>query len=101
MYKHSPLFKLKYMCRKCPGKEIWTTRDRVAVSYTVLDLSDYYEKVLGKCKELEKEDFYDGHAVCEKYTELDKKNKAKRMVQYEENSSNPEEKPYIQTLFGT
>lgn len=69
MSKHSALFKLKYMCRKCEGKEIWTTRDRVTVRYCVLDIKDY-EKAMEKRNEtLKKEEVYDGHTIRKKYQE--------------------------------
>ena len=41
MYKHYALFKLKYMCRKCEGKEIWTTRDKVTISFNVFLLREF------------------------------------------------------------
>jgi hypothetical protein len=60
MYKHCPLFKLKYMCRKCEGKEIWTTRDRVAIHYTLVPLETVFEQMMKKNNgELGKEGVFD------------------------------------------
>ena len=46
MQKHSSFFKLKYMCRKCPGKEIWTTRDLVTIHFGIFELREFYKQRL-------------------------------------------------------
>jgi hypothetical protein len=58
-HNHTALFKLKYMCRKCEGKEIWTTRDKVSIRFSILPLEKYYDLMIEKLEKIKRRDVFD------------------------------------------
>lgn len=68
LQQHHSFFKLKYMCRKCEGKEIWTTRNAVIVHYAIVPLTGKNFELMRKQSEVtSRVDVFDGGKVEEKY----------------------------------
>lgn len=42
------------MCRKCEGKEIWTTRDKVIIKFCILPLEKYFDMMVEKLEKKER-----------------------------------------------
>ena len=78
-----PLYKLKYMCRKCEPREIWTTKDKVPIEAFIVSLQGLFPELAEKYFTTGHKKIIEGSELMKKYLskfEEDSQSSSKNIV---------------------